>query len=66
MSHIKFDETRPCSFCGKKVKIACFDADYCIMARENIDDSGETLLDFDACESCLKNIVNSIKEKIRR
>lgn len=36
------------------------------MARENVDDSGETLLDFDACESCLKDIVNSIKEKIRK
>lgn len=55
-------EIRQCSFCGKPIKCDCWYADYGIV---KLDNSGETPVEFDACEECLEKIVKTVKDLFR-
>lgn len=56
------DKTRRCYFCNKEIEVDCWYYDYCLCKCDNI---GKTYVDFDACEDCLKDIVQMIRDKFK-
>lgn len=55
-------EMRKCSFCGKEIEVDCYYSDYALCKCDN---SGKAFIEFDACESCLNDIVKMVKDRIQ-
>lgn len=56
------DKTRRCYFCSKEIEVDCWYYDYCLC---KCDGTGKTYIDFDACEDCLKDIVQMIRDNFK-